>query len=408
MVMSSLLENISRSEFIFADEPVRLDSKDYLQAINYFVRELSQLEDVISIYQIGGLTALGISDVDLIVVLKDKVSDSKKILETAKGCVSKNSYLLDIFRLVDKATMQNIMVIFPTFDLKKIYGEDIEIRPITNEMIYATFLVDFVNSYWPREFLEMLLHRNIELKNKMLGKILYDFTRLFAFDFILKRMRKKIKVRYALCRLYSMRYPILMYKNITGVEYESWNNFLRKIVHLRQNWFSVDDRKYDLLLESIKEAAIISVELIDRLFDFMIKNNIAFDIGRQCKVEGIHSIVNIYVNNWEKNTAVKKMVKIYSRNITPNILPQNFLINFYFWNNPRMNGVNQDYLSALQERYELTKMHNAYLSSNNIGLEHGFFQTEYVFSESKRLSYIYNILFRELLKVKTKLSFVLS
>lgn len=53
------------------DIPKQYNEADYHEAINNQVDYLSQSEGVLSVYQIGGLSTPGISDIDLVVVFKD-------------------------------------------------------------------------------------------------------------------------------------------------------------------------------------------------------------------------------------------------------------------------------------------------------------------------------------------------
>lgn len=64
---------------IFIDEPVNVEHADYLSTIDSVVKTLSKNDDVLSVYQVGGVTAPGISDIDIVVIFKDGVEYQKNI-----------------------------------------------------------------------------------------------------------------------------------------------------------------------------------------------------------------------------------------------------------------------------------------------------------------------------------------
>ena len=59
------------------DYPKSHSVEDYNSAIDIHVQEFSQVEGVLAVYQIGGVSTPGISDIDLVVVFEDQYKYQK-------------------------------------------------------------------------------------------------------------------------------------------------------------------------------------------------------------------------------------------------------------------------------------------------------------------------------------------
>src|SRR4051794_2971396 len=57
---------------VFLDIPVEVSLRPYEMAVDHAVEILSGIEGIKSVYRIGGFSAPGISDIDLVVVFKDE------------------------------------------------------------------------------------------------------------------------------------------------------------------------------------------------------------------------------------------------------------------------------------------------------------------------------------------------
>ena len=75
----------------FVDYPVYYSMEDYNLTISALIDKLKNLNDVISIYQIGNISELGISDIDILVIFKDNY---KNDINPLRSCNKRERYLL--------------------------------------------------------------------------------------------------------------------------------------------------------------------------------------------------------------------------------------------------------------------------------------------------------------------------
>ena len=77
--------SLIKKDFVLRDIPKQLSRESYEDAINYTVSMLSKLEDVMAIYQIGSIYVPGISDIDLIIALKENPKNEIEETPTVMG-----------------------------------------------------------------------------------------------------------------------------------------------------------------------------------------------------------------------------------------------------------------------------------------------------------------------------------
>ena len=70
-------------QFNVVNWPQRRDVTDYQQAIERMQLRIEKLDGVVAIYQIGGLSAPGVSDIDMVVVWDDGAATDFQPLDGA-------------------------------------------------------------------------------------------------------------------------------------------------------------------------------------------------------------------------------------------------------------------------------------------------------------------------------------
>ena len=176
--MNNLIKSINIKEFKFTNFPKKTTIKEYNNALNFLCNKAKRNKDIISVYQIGEVSNPGISDIDIILVVKNKV-DAKKIEQLEKICIKKHGYyFMHNFFIVNKEIFSNLDFLYPLFNKEKlIYGEKLtknNKNKLNKEQLKKenlAILVDFINFFWPREYLDFLLDKKNISNNKYLNKV---------------------------------------------------------------------------------------------------------------------------------------------------------------------------------------------------------------------------------------------
>jgi hypothetical protein len=168
--------------FIHEPKPVVID--EYKDCIDQVTQSLSQDPNVQSIYQIGGLSAPGISDIDLVVIFNDEAT----YLHNPRSGLSKLARYLYVHKLfgTSKSLFEESkqFTFFHNYNL--LYGKEQSITSNTNDT--ADTLI--MKRQWAREYLvRMLVNMAVEkeydiykLRNMLLqGRaLIYDLEFLGA------------------------------------------------------------------------------------------------------------------------------------------------------------------------------------------------------------------------------------
>ena len=196
----------------FASLPVRYSPDAYHETIRKVVDRLDREDDVLAIYQIGGIGDPGISDIDLIVVFRDEVSRFEGTYK--KNLDDPDTYLfmhgifgmpLDVF--------WNRHLLIPIFDLKHIAGQDLEGGSST---IYEAPEKEWIARLYALEYLVV----NI-------------------FNLCNQFHAKTLKVRPLLCSLKALVHDFRILGYFDREEYVS---FAEDLGALRENWWSLDEK----------------------------------------------------------------------------------------------------------------------------------------------------------------------
>lgn len=236
-------DNLFYKNHQFNDFPKPFKEDEYWEVCRLVLRELKKNPDINSVYLAGSRWVPGISDLDIIVVYKNKLPKIKsgvprKISEKVDYLFTHNYGSYDI------KSFENIFYIIPdNTDFKLLYGKDLKIHFPEQELDKENF-----------NFLYAILIFDL-LINRLLFFLDYSFA-------------KKTMVRNALCQIYSLTYTLEMIEQILNRQIEK--DFKKRIAYLRNNWFNnrLEDN-LDNLLDLEKQSIQIILRIIKYLDEFI-------------------------------------------------------------------------------------------------------------------------------------------
>tara|TARA_Y100000310_G_scaffold345466_1_gene465298 strand:+ start:6247 stop:7440 length:1194 start_codon:yes stop_codon:yes gene_type:complete len=293
-IENNYIKNLKKEDISFYGYPVKYTLKDYDGVLNKIKDKAKRAKEVLSIYTFGKIGIPGISDIDLIFVLKEN-SKLPKFLKNYYVDKQSKYILLHPFFIIPEKIMKNIKYIYPNSDFVNIYGKKIDIyNPSRTELkkIKTYLTADVILRHFPVDHLYTLLSKNID-------------------------------VRMALVRLNAFRHSFSIFRDITGKEKQSWRNLSKKISYLREKCFTMKKiRLQKKLLDVLKESIYISTDFI-REFDAAIyKNKLR---NKNVIFKGTKNRISL-IDSWNGHKAIDQMLNhfIRYRNFY-SILPINLL-----------------------------------------------------------------------------------
>ena len=299
---NKFIEGLSCRDYSFINHPVKSSLKDYENAEKEFVSKYSGIKDLISIYKYGGKTKPGLSDLDFILVLKDKVVHSNH----ADFLPKKFGYFVAHQPLIfNEELMKNANRLVILFQLKKCFGKDIKIEKL-GESIEEKYNLAIIHTiiliFFPRFFLRLL-------------------------------MKKKIDTRHALAHIKTLRYTLLLFSAISNNPNcltKRHKEYIDNVECLRKNWFGLDGKKYEMLFNLIKESVYISMDFIELYSDYLMQNKLVKEIEETRKSNNIlfigHGKYCYFLDNWDKENVLDYLIRFYRKSsihyrIALNIMP---------------------------------------------------------------------------------------
>lgn len=237
------------SEYKIYDYPIYYDYEIYERYILMYINAVKSIDGVLSIYQMGRINIIGMSDIDLVVVVENKMNT----LEYQKLSVKKvfgndqvaNYLFIHDVMIIDEDSFNNLNLISYSTNLVKIFGQDIKIKTISeldSKIVEFSILIDFI------------------------------MLRLHQFQGYIKR--RDFSMRGIIVRASSLKHSLALVKDI-GIEYDSRNIELF-IDNVRKDWFvkeNVDD-VWSLFFASIRHFNAILLRCSDYIMDnFLIYND---------------------------------------------------------------------------------------------------------------------------------------
>lgn len=232
-------------KYKFIDLPRQVGADYYTMAREEIIQYFSQNSDVLSIYEYGSVSSPGVSDLDIILVLKDEVKTQEEFFEFSN--ISKEVYHLLGDGTVMKMSQENfvnINFLENNIKVKKLFGKNL--KPLMPHKTYQETL-DLIS------VIDWLPERIIRL------------TRVLTTE--------NVNTIDALTLLHSFSYTIRKVDNITYLDnkFPKSQSVLNKIKLLRNNWHSLVNPK-QVLMECIQESISLGYSYLD-LFEDHLKNS---------------------------------------------------------------------------------------------------------------------------------------
>jgi len=344
-----------RKNVIFYNEPRKLTLKDYEHEIDRVVAVLSKCDDVISIYQIGQVSCPGISDLDFIVVVRDKMNNSDDYKKGISGLKKNGFMLMHPPYTVSRSLAPKIIYAISIFNLIKLYGEDIQFQKATNSrLLDLAILVDLISFYWPREFLDLLT------KKKHYSKNLY--LRVLMTDMLPFKNKYVIDTRNVLVRLNGMKYTLALYNRLTGKNILRLEDPVKKAISLRNNWFKLDEDRYDQLLLTIHEMINGITDLIAGVSTLLSEEKIVNQKLESFCFKNFQGEIR-FGGGGEEGELIAK-----------GIIPSNLSLNLRRFRGKNI-PIKENSSNILDERYTVLKNHITFLNDNQMYYGEIFYYT---------------------------------
>ncbi len=208
--------NLNKAELF--NFPKRLKKTDYENLCNLVVADLKSNPDIIAVYLAGSNWIPGISDLDIIVVYKNKRENKYNIKSPWAFSKEAEYIFMHVYENYTETSFRDLQYLLPKFNkIKLLYGFPVSFRVPEEELngveykwLQASFIFDF-----------------------LINKLLWTLFR--------HHLENKINVRDTIVVISSLIYTISMAEKITNSKIET--DFSQKISSLRNDWFANSRKK---------------------------------------------------------------------------------------------------------------------------------------------------------------------
>jgi hypothetical protein len=248
------IEATPEDRLVLTGLPIARTREHYREAIDDAVSELGDSSGVLAVYQIGGVSAPGISDIDIIVVLDDRVPNPPD-----SGCycprrLDRYLYMHGLFAMPSEVFKRRALLT-PMNSLTLLHGEDIK-----EELAVGQDDARILGDVHAIEYLIAAL---------------FDLSRQFYYA--------RLKVRALLCSLNALVYDFDALVRFGGSK--AYRDFASELAELRGSWF--EDQQ--LSLESFLGLARRTPRLVLGMLDSVARaGQVPFDsvLGLQVGTNG--------------------------------------------------------------------------------------------------------------------------
>lgn len=215
--------------------------KDYNNASAEFLKIINPKRNKIkSIYKVGSVSVLGISDLDYFLVFEDEKRDiygKYHILNLSRK--SRYIFLHNAF-FVNEKVFKNLNLWFPFFNLKKVYGKDIKTNKQFNENICLILAVQY-------------------LINKIPSDLIFYSTN-----------KNQFHQRTILAQINSLKHTLTLLKKAGMRISKKWLRFTINYDKFKSLWFKIESQKRERILKDFLEISIeISLDIIKEVDSYL-------------------------------------------------------------------------------------------------------------------------------------------
>ena len=235
----------SFEEINFTDPPRLVNNTSYDDVRTHIINHFSKTDDVLSIYEFGTVNAPSISDIDLMLVLRDSLSSNIHDVIKRDAVSDLAQYLMmdNTLMLVNKEGFKSI----PKWDdinLVLLYGEDISQDVVSKEDFLCTEVAR-VMDWLPERTMRMM-----ELIT-----------------------RKEVPSRASLCLVHSFIYVLERLEKTFNIKLEGSDEYISSFHDLRSDWFSVKDGN-EQLYTYLKQGIMYGFEAIKKFDEYCVQENL--------------------------------------------------------------------------------------------------------------------------------------
>ena len=204
-----------KEKYEFYNIPKKYTSADYKDAVDCIIEKYSRIKGLISIYDWGGPSNYGISDLDFIFVFDRSKASSMPIFKRIFYVLNaKFRYIArHPFFYIDNESFNNIRYVYPDAEFKLLYGRNLKIKKISGKEHYFSkiaLLSDIIVRHYPRDFIEQTVIKSINARDMLL-------------------------------RLNSLKHSIKNVELLAKEKSKNWDYMASNVEKLRKNWFKKND-----------------------------------------------------------------------------------------------------------------------------------------------------------------------
>lgn len=352
----------ARYRYDFVNYPRDVAWEEYDRARDTFVERIDGEEGVAAVYESGKPSTRGISDIDLVVIVDDDVEDVSRVRNAIEAAKTDEYYFFHGPEVLTRDVFRAYHSVLPQpKELHHLYGERLTYEEDRTEFTALAYLVDSLNTTYPREFLEFLFLPSLTTSHE-LRIVSRDMLALLVPQPITRRIRPRLDVRLAIHRLNSFRNDVEMYLEQYGTGTDHFDPFDASITELRQSWFENPDQEETLLArleDSITTAFVLAGEVADHLSAEGMSVGAS---GREVRTAGTYA--DVFDTEWTTTEAERASVTNFvDRGIPSCHLPQVVSVNERIRNGDAAVTAPASYRRTLERRDEVAAKREASMES---------------------------------------------
>ncbi|MDO8660303.1 MAG: hypothetical protein Q7K43_00290, partial [Candidatus Woesearchaeota archaeon] len=252
-----------------------------------------------AVYQTGSIRALGLSDIDLIIVVKDQLVAPEKIQHAVQTYMAKFPYFYQhVPIIISESLVLKLNTCYPLWHFNKIKGKEYNLAGTFSSEIALVHLINetITGLFQPASNL------TIGSPKTMKQRLLHTST----------AGANKVKIRYFLGRLSTFKYYAMLCEHILGKPLAGAEDFQKKIDILRTQWFNIESEKRIARLSELSAVFIeLTVDLLDKVNEHITTKNLIAVSGMNNAKLLVLPRINYYSDDWNREKCVDVMKLIY-------------------------------------------------------------------------------------------------
>ncbi len=253
----------------------------YPQAIFEYLKMLKpHYTDISAIYQFGDVGQPGLSDIDLIVVMKNNCHQQKYTDYTVPRQNDSLTYLICHDPLfVNEEIFRKIKYGYPIFKLSWLWGKGIDYEQVLHDENKEINILNLLNTF--------------------LTKVPSDYIRYIYRE-------EQVSCRLAIAMLNSFKHMYALLFSITGERDSGSENYIERLDGLRKGWFQDNSlEKLEQLKEMIKESLYVIADLVKKT-DIMVRHQYNLTPKGDLIFKN-RTFYYIFKKEWEKEIFIKEI-----------------------------------------------------------------------------------------------------